>query len=500
MKSWSLSEVGRRLHDLPMLRVLLPLAGGIVAESLFALPALYLWGGLFVCGCCALRFRSGLYMALCLLLLGMSVAALHRQQVAPPLDRQALYRLRIEQLPREGERYSSTSARIEAWCDPQGVWRGSERRVTLFADTTLLPRMGELLEVVGSLRPYRSDSPFYPALQRARGYVGVLWVGRHNLIDRDTTPQLGPFAQLHRWAVERIERLDLEGENRAVVEAMSVGERRALNPSLREAYARSGASHLLAVSGLHVGILFLALNGLLFALPLLRGGHRLRSLLAALLIWLYAALCGASPSVLRAAWMFSALQFALAFSLRYHGLNILFGAAVVMLLLEPMQLFDISFQLSFLAVAAILSWGVPLLGGLRNRTLRGIAALFCVGGVAALATAPLVALRFGLFSPVGVVLNPLLLILAQLLLLLSLLWILLPLALWQPLFAWAIEGVATLQNRLVEWVAEWPYAAFEVESNAPLTLTIYLLLVLLTLIAWGWRATTTPKLEDDDLG
>lgn len=487
MIRWSAKEIAVRLRELPMLRVLIPVAGGVIVSRFLALPELFLWAGVVVAGGCALWFRSSLYTVVALLLLGMGAASLHEEEVALPLGERLLVALRIEEEPRVRERYASASARVEAWCDATGQWHGSEKRLTLYADSTWVPRVGESLVAVGRITPYSSKYPFYRSLQASRGYAGRIWVGESGLVERDTTQRFGWFAGLHQGAVERIERLGLSTENRALVEAMSLGERARLTPSLRDGYARSGTAHLLAVSGLHVGILFVAINLLLGGLPLLRGGHRLKNLLALLLVWGYALLCGASPSVLRAAWMCSALQVALALSLRYRGLNILFGVAVVMLLLEPMQLFDISFQLSFLAVAAILSWGIPLLGGLRSHLTRGFAALFLIGVVATLATAPLVAYRFGILSPIGLFINPVVIFLAQLIISLSLVWILLPFAFWQPLFAWAIEGLASLQNQIVEGVAALPYASFELHPSGLAVGLIYLLFALLTLLSWGFK-------------
>lgn len=497
MIRWSAKEVGRHLHDLPMLRVVLPVVGGILAESLLELPGLYLWGGVVVAGGCALRFRSSLYITVALLLLGMGCASLHRHEAAPPMG-EGLYVVRVESQPVLRERYSTASAHLVAWCDKQGVWRGSEKRLSLYADSTLTIRIHEELTLRGRLRPYREADSFYARLQAARGYVGMLWASESALLQRDSSRGPGWIEGLHLKGSDGIARMGLSPEIRAVVEAMTIGERSHLTPALRESYARSGASHLLAVSGLHVGILFLFVNALMWGLPLLNGGHRLKALIATAAIWLYALVAGASPGVLRAAWMFTALQLAHAFSLRYRGLNILFGVAVVMLLLEPRQLFDISFQLSFLAVVAILSWGAPLLRGLHNRFFKGLAALFLIGGVATLATAPLSVYRFGIFAPIGVVINPVVIFTAELLLGLTLLALFIPAG--PALLGWAVEWTASLQNEVVRRAAEWEWGSFDLQSDGTTTLLIYLFLILMTLAAWGLKRIKPLKLEDDDLG
>ena len=201
-----------------------------------------------------------------------------------------------------------------------------------------------------------SGAESFRLLMRRRGYAGTLWVSERTILER--LPQQS--AGLHRTAVERLARLPMAPEAAAVVEAMAAGERRGITPELRARYSRSGLSHLLAVSGLHTGIVFVLINAVLWWLPLLRRGHLLKNLLAAGAVWLFVAAAGFPPSAVRAAVMCTVLQAALASTSEYVGMNALATAAFGMLLWNPNWFGDISFQLSFLAVAGILAWGVPL--------------------------------------------------------------------------------------------------------------------------------------------
>lgn len=174
-------------------------------------------------------------------------------------------------------------------------------------------------------------------------------------------PAYGPAGtnRLHEAASERIRRLHLPPDAEAVALAMAAGDQTELTPERRAPYARTGTAHVLAVSGLHVGMVFLYVNLLLGALALLHRGHLLRNAAAIAVIWLFAAAAGLSPGTIRAAVMFTALQLALATTSRYAGVNILSAAAFGMLLWRPSYLFHVGFQLSFLSVAAILLWGIP---------------------------------------------------------------------------------------------------------------------------------------------
>ena len=205
-------------------------------------------------------------------------------------------------------------------------------------------------------------------------------------------PAYGPAGtnRLHEAAAQRIRRLHLPPDAEAVALAMAAGDQTELTPERRAPYARTGTAHVLAVSGLHVGMVFLYVNLLLGALALLHRGHLLRNAAAIAVIWLFAAAAGLSPGTIRAAVMFTALQLALATTSRYAGVNILSAAAFGMLLWRPSYLFHVGFQLSFLSVAAILLWGIPLYRRLRTpwRAANAAVGMLVVGAGAATAPPP----------------------------------------------------------------------------------------------------------------
>lgn len=463
-----------------MLRALIPFIAGIAAADRCVLPEWFVWGGFVVCGALALVRRSSLYAVGALLLFGWGIYGLH----LPRPDRLPRgVRCDFELTLGEGR-----TGRITAWRDEAcGVWRAASERIVVRGDSALNLRTGERLWVRSYLRDFPADWPEYGALMRRRGYVGTMWIASWQLLER--RPPHG--VSLHDGAVGRLRRLGLSPESGALCEAMAAGERAALTPERREAYARSGTAHLLAVSGLHVGIVFLLVNALLGWMPLLRRGHLWRNGVAVVLIWGYAAVTGLAPSVVRAALMFSALQLSLAAGSTYRSGNVLAATAFVMLAWEPQWLFDISFQLSFVAVAAILAWAVPL--GRRVRTgMRLIDAaidMVVVGVVASVATAPLVAHTFGQLSLAGVAVNPLVIPLATLLLFGAVVWMVCPAAWLAPLFRPVLEGLAAAQNALVDWAARWPWGAVEGRPSAGETAAVYALFVAITAVA----ACAEPK-------
>ena len=270
---------------------------------------------------------------------------------------------------------------------------------------------------------------------------------------------------------------------------MTAGDRSGITPELREAYSRSGFSHLLAVSGLHTGIVFALVNLLLGWLPLLRRGHLLRNVAVVAAVWCFVAAAGFPPSAVRAAVMCTLLQTALASASEYVAMNALAAAAFGMLLWNPAWIGDISFSLSFLAVAGILVWGVPLCRRLRgrNRVVRLVGEAYLIGLAATLATAPLVAHTFSLVPLVGVLVNPVAILLATVVVFGGALWLLLPAAWLAPVVAFPVGAAAEGINFLARRVAAMPRGAVETTLGEGWTAALYAAYVLLTLLAWSYK-------------
>lgn len=246
-----------------------------------------------------------------------------------------------------------------------------------------------------------------------------------------------------------------------------------------------------------MGIVFLVVNLLLQWLNLLPGGHRWRNIAAVALIWLYAATAGLSPSVVRAALMFTALQFALASGRSYLSVNILAGTAFVMLLTDPDQLFDLSFQLSFTAVAAIIAWGVPLGRSVRTRfrPLNALTGLLAAGLTAGAATAPLIAHTFGTVPLAGLLLNPAVILLAYAVVLAAVCWMAVPVGFVAPPAGFLLETAAGAQNALVRWAAALPGGAVEWQAPKAAMWVAYLLFIAVTLMLWSAEREKTVPLS-----
>ena len=159
---------------------------------------------------------------------------------------------------------------------------------------------------------------------------------------------------LRTHLLETYKKHNLYGQELAIVSALTLGYKEDLSTPTRKAFSDSGAMHVLAVSGLHVGILQLVLNYLLVFFDRNKKLKIVKSLLIILLLWAYALLTGLSPSVVRAALMFSFIQVGISLRRDISIFNIVAISALLVLLIDPLLLFNIGFQFSYLALLGIL--------------------------------------------------------------------------------------------------------------------------------------------------
>jgi len=155
----------------------------------------------------------------------------------------------------------------------------------------------------------------------------------------------------------------------AVINALLLGQRQEISKELLENYTNAGAIHILAISGLHIGILLLLLSYLFKPLEKLPYGMILKTVCIVILLWSFAFIAGLSASVVRAVTMFTFVAIGLSFKRSKVIEYSLISSMLFLLLIKPMFLFDVGFQLSYLAVFGIV-WVQPLLYDLWKPKLR----------------------------------------------------------------------------------------------------------------------------------
>jgi competence protein ComEC len=191
---------------------------------------------------------------------------------------------------------------------------------------------------------------------------------------------------------------ELNGSNLAIAQALILGDKSLLDQETRNSFGATGAMHVLAVSGLHIGIITQLLLYLFqFSSKLIT--RRNAVFITVLLLWIYALLTGFSPSVVRAVFMFSVLILAQETGGNYAPINVLFFTAFILLLFNPYVIYDIGFQLSYLAMLGIYTLYKPIAAWYitKNKILNYLWQGSAIGFAAQAMTVPLTLYYFHQF-------------------------------------------------------------------------------------------------------
>lgn len=278
-----------------------------------------------------------------------------------------------------------------------------------------------------------------------------------------------------------------KGESFAVASALVLGYKEELSEELKNAYATTGAMHVLAVSGLHVGLIW---GIIAFFLNLIRWKHPLwhwtKTWITILLLWLFALITGASPSVLRAATMFSFVLIGNTLNRNTNIYNTLAASAFCLLLFNPFLLLEIGFQLSYLAVIGIVYWYQKVYGlwYIEHQAGDYIWKLSAVAIAAQLSTFPLSMYYFQQF-PVyfllsGLIVVPFAFLILGMSLVLFFSEYLLPF--FAGLFAKILFGAIWLMNALIFLIEKLPSGSFKnIWIEFEVLLLLFLLIALIVL-------------------
>lgn len=209
----------------------------------------------------------------------------------------------------------------------------------------------ELVEVKPPLNPHQFDYKGYLTRQGIHHQVFLKDKEFVQMENRSTF--LGSIARIRSSIQASLKEEGFSKDEYGVINALLLGQRQELSRELTNDYSRAGAIHILAVSGLHVGILLLLLSMIFKPLENVKYGKTLKLLMIVSFLWFFAMLAGMSASVVRAVTMFTAVAVGLSLQRKNSVEFSLIFSMLVLLLLQPMFLFDVGFQLSYLAVFGI---------------------------------------------------------------------------------------------------------------------------------------------------
>lgn len=491
--------IGDITQRYPLLRLLIPYITGIVlADKTYPhIEGWWTYGAgacaLLLCILCIARRRlwiSGVTISCFFLLLGgigYDLSRQHTQYTWP--SGEAVYEARITDAPRHRERSTLCFMKITGIRNTSD-WEQVHRKVLVYMEPTAEAdslQAGDMICFRGRVKSpqnFSEDLDFdyarYVILQGAAGTVylpDAHWIK----VENESLHLHERMLRLRNTLQTKYMHNVFSDDTLGVLSALTLGDKRGLSKEIRAAYTDAGAAHVLALSGLHVGIIYAMLAFLMRGILRRRNLRWLRELLTIAVLWLFALMVGMTPSVIRAVGMCTLYTLSRWVSHDSNSINALLLAALVMLFGHPLYLFDVGFQLSFMAMAAIL-WFEPHLEMLFHRSsLHPIPAYFvgivCMSIAAQLGTFPLTLYHFGTFSTYFLLTNMVVIPYLYVVLLLAMAWWLLIL-LNIPWAAPLGEGVGFLIgwiNDFLVCIGQWPGAVLHVERyNALAALLTYL--------------------------
>lgn len=249
----------------------------------------------------------------------------------------------------------------------------------------------QIQEIRPPLNPYQFD---YRAYLATLGITHQLRTTSKNalLIRNPSKTLFGKMASLRDHIISNLKTKDFGEDELGIIQALLLGQRNDISETTYNNYKNAGAIHILAVSGLHIGILLLLLEFLLRPLEFLPKGKSIKLMTIVILLWGFAFLAGLSASVVRAVTMFTFIAYALFLNRPSNTFNILaLSMFFILLAINPMLLFQVGFQMSYAAVFAIV-WIYPILQKFwypKNWLVRKIWQLLSVSFAAQLGVLPI---------------------------------------------------------------------------------------------------------------
>lgn len=297
-----------------------------------------------------------------------------------------------------------------------------------------------------------------------KGIAATAYINPKNLIIHTDTLNLSYKQQALRWQqklTHKIKGLSIPIQNQAILAAINLGDTSMLTTELRNSFSSTGVAHILAVSGFHVGIIALLMASLLKVLYLGKYSLTIQSGVIVIFIWVFAYITGLSAPTVRASIMLSLFMLGNLLSKQPDKYNTVASTAFFMLLYQPFYLFDLGFQLSFLALTSILYFYPRLYSWIkvRNPIIAAPWGWICISLAAQIGTIPLCLYTFQSVSGLFIFTTIPITLLASLLIPLTFIWL-------------AIESIFPLLEQFIigaiTYCTEWILQIISLFNNIPI--------------------------------
>ncbi len=487
----------KTVHKIPFLRFVLALSTGILTGSFIHLnypvliASLIILTGLLFGINFFYNYNLSVYfgVGVHLFFIGTGNLLYHNYNHKPEFFKNGKFIASVQEIIQEKQGSYQSVLKIHGFIKKDSIIQTDEQVVVWFEknDESKTLKPGQMIIFNHSPIPIKNNNNPYEFDYKK--YLSRKKIFRQIYIPSGSWVQTGqlPFFSLSVTAEKlRLYFLDIYAQQNwserelDVISALVLGYKKGLDPETKRIFTKAGAMHVLAVSGLHVGILFLLLSWIFGFLNQHGFGKIIFIFLILLLLWGFAFITGLSPSVNRAATMFTFIIIGWNIRRQVNIYNTLAASAFFLLLFNPNNLFDAGFQLSYIAVFGIvfLQPKFENLLHFRFKLTRHMWSLFTVSFAAQIATFPLVVYYFHQFPVYFWISSMVVLPAVTLLIPLGIAILVLH---WMPFVVEMISGTAgfilTFLIEFLEWIEKWPCSIINFHfSGLELTFSIAILI------------------------
>ncbi|GEO10656.1 competence protein ComEC [Segetibacter aerophilus] len=294
------------------------------------------------------------------------------------------------------------------------------------------------------------------------------------------------------WVIKKLQEYIKPDREAGVAEALLIGYRNDLDKDLVQAYSNTGVVHIIAISGLHLGMIYMVLVWLMRPFRRTKWIRLVKPIIILTVLWVFTLLAGGVPSILRSAVMFSFIVLGETLNRKSSIYNTLASSAFVMLCVNPYYLWDAGFQLSYAAVIGIITFQKPVYNWfyLKNKSLDFLWKLTSVTIAAQVLTIPVIFYAFHQFPTFFLLTNMVIVPLSSLVLFAELTLLIVSFAPAVANFVGIVtSGMLAIMNGFIERVNSFPYAVYDgIQNSLVQTILLYILI-----ISIGWWLLNKTK-------
>lgn len=495
-----------KILNFPLTRIFIGFLFGLLVFQMISLDSLLIVISLSFCiiGICISYLFSqknnlaktifGLFVILSSIIIGISTAKIHKQNANPEhyLNQKHDYEKPIKTVLLINEKLKSTKKNNRYVASVKSINKQySYGKVILNipkVNRTSIIKIGNYIEVTAFL--YKNKTPSNPNLfdygkylENQEIYAQIFTTKIIIRILNHDTSLWSNFSNFREKIISNLNRSQISKKELNVLNALILGQQQEISPEILKDYQHAGAVHILSVSGLHVGFILLFLTYILKPIGNTKTGSLLKLGITLLSLWSFAILTGLSPSIVRSATMFSFIGIGIHLRRTVNIYHNLIVSMLLILLYKPSFLFDVGFQLSYLALFFII-WLQPILSTIwepKNKIAKYFWDIITVSFAAQIGTMPLSIYYFHQFPGLFFVTNLLILPLLGIIMAIGVIAIIIATFDTVPfIIAKSIELLITLLNSIIHWVSSIDsFVIKNISFSKEMLLSSYLVIILI---------------------